>query len=336
MMAISDVNTKWLSGFSGSEAMVVVMPKSAVFITDSRYIEQAQRELGDDYQYIKTAKSDSFRALEVVLRKNGIKRLGIEMNYISASQFKQIQHEMDVELISADSIFSRLRSIKSPEEIQIMREGAIMTEAAFRHILRFCRAGVTEYDLMAELIYFIHKQGADTSFPPIVASGTNSSMPHATVSFRKIMPGDFLTLDFGIYYGGLCTDFTRTIAISGVDSRAETVYNTVKLAQCSAIEAVSNGVSARYVDSVARNIITDAGFGSFYEHGTGHGVGSEIHEAPSISPRSEDILLSGMVVTVEPGIYLPGACGVRIEDMLIVKDDGIENFYTTDKSLIVI
>jgi len=229
-----------------------------------------------------------------------------------------------------------LRTIKTPEEIEKMRKGAKITADTFYHMTKVIKPGVSEYDLLAEMIYFFHKNGVKPSFEPIIATGPNSSLPHATISDRKVQNGDFVTMDFGVIYEGQCTDFTRTVAVGGVAPELEMIYNIVQKAQLATLAALRPGITGGDVDAVARNIITDAGYGAFYEHGTGHGVGVEIHEAPWFRRDNPQVLEAGMIGTVEPGIYLPGQGGVRIEDMVAITEDGYENFYTVSKDLIVL
>lgn len=335
VLLISPENVRWLSGFSGDSAQILVTQNHQYFITDCRYIEQAEREMGDTFRYIKAAHAERLRRIDKLLDKHGTKCLGIEKEVVTISLMQKYQESWFMKYAYIDEEIKRLRSIKTPEELARMREGAKITQAAFEHILDYVKEGVSEFDLLAELQYFLNKQGTVPSFPPIIASGENAALPHATVSHRKLQAGDLLTMDFGCIYQGICTDFTRTIGISGVEEELEMIYNIVKSANLAGLEAVRAGIGANEVDQVVRSVIQEAGYGAYFEHGTGHGVGVEIHEAPAITAYSTDVLKENMVITIEPGIYLPGKGGVRIEDMIAVTEEGYENFYTAAKDLII-
>jgi Xaa-Pro aminopeptidase len=195
---------------------------------------------------------------------------------------------------------------------------------------------MTEYDIKAELVYFMHKHGAEVAFPPIVASGEHSSLPHATPTDRKLKPGDLLTLDYGCRFGGYCSDFTRTVAISHMDKEQQKLYDIVNCAGEIAISALRAGVSAKEVDAVARDYIASHGYGDYFGHGIGHSLGRAIHETPALNARSDAVLEENMVVTIEPGIYLPGRFGVRIEDLLVIKDGGCVNLTSATRDVVII
>ena len=329
-------NMQWYSGFSGDTAQVLVTMQDEYFITDSRYLEMAEKELGNRFTYIKERTDGAVKGLDKRMGKGGFKCLAIEMDKVTLSQKKAFDDAWLVNYVAIDTMLAKMRSKKTQEEIARMREGAKIVEDTFSHLLKYIKEGATEFDILAEMQYCMNKHASRPSFTPIIAAGPNSSLPHATTTNRKLMKGDFLTMDFGVVYKGLCTDFTRTIAIGGVEEALLLIYNVVKTANLHALQAVRAGAMASEVDAAARDTIKDAGYSAYFEHGTGHGVGVEIHEAPFLSPRSEEVLEEGMVVTVEPGIYLPGRGGVRIEDMIAVTQDGCENFYTVTKDLIII
>lgn len=328
-------NMQWYTGFSGDTGWVLVTPEKEYFITDFRYIEMAERELEPGrFEMIKERTGGVIPGMELWLSKGA--RLGIEFDKITVSVKQAFDAAWSYTYAPVDEIMHELRMVKTPEEIAHMREGAKITEAIFEHMCKTIRPGITEFDLLAEMQYQMNKHEAGPSFAPIIASGENSSLPHAVVSSRKLQNGDFITMDFGVRYKGVCTDFTRTVALGGVEEELKVIYNIVHKANLETEAAIRPGVLARDMDAVARGVIADAGYGAYYEHGTGHGVGVEIHEAPWLSTKSTDVLQAGMVLTVEPGIYLPGKGGVRIEDMVVVTEDGIENFYTAAKDLIII
>ena len=329
-------NMQWYTGFSGDTGLVLITEEKQYFITDFRYIEMAEKELGNEYAFIKERTEGAVPGLDRLMGKGGFHTLGIEMDKTTLTQKAAYDKGWLLNYKPVDAELKRLRQVKTADEIARMKEGAKIVEEIFIHMLNTAAAGMSEFDLLAEMQFQMNKRGATPSFDPIIASGPNSSLPHAVVTNRKIAHGDLLTMDFGVRYKGVCTDFTRTIAFGEVDVELKLIYNIVKWANLSAISAVKPGVKAADVDAVARNVIADHGYGAFYEHGTGHGVGVEIHEAPWLSKNSTDVLQPGMVLTIEPGIYLPGRGGVRIEDMLYVTEDGCENFYTAAKEFITI
>ena len=238
---------------------------------------------------------------------------------------------------AVDRAITSLRMIKSADEIALMKSAQEIAERAFTHILDFIKPGVTEREVSLELDYFMLRSGAEAlSFETIAVSGVNSSMPHGVPSDKKIENGDFVTMDYGAVCGGYHSDMTRTVAVGNVSAEQKKVYDTVLKAQLAALEAMRPGVRCADADRAARDVIEAAGYGEFFGHGTGHGVGIEIHEEPRVSPTAVDILETGNVVTDEPGIYLPGQFGVRIEDMVLITENGFENLTKAPKELIVL
>ena len=331
----NEADVSWLSGFSGDSSHILITEDHSYFLTDFRYTEQASIETGGCFEIVEISPNTFTSTIKKLLKAENAKTLGISYKHTTLEE-KSLLNELGTEFIDISGITEALRSIKTADELSKMREGAAITEAAFDHILGYIKEDVSELDLYAEMIWFFHKHNAEPSFTPIIAGGENSSMPHARITDRKLKKGDFLTMDFGVKYNGMCTDFTRTIALFGVEEQQKMIYNTVMYAQSAALNALRPGITGIRADAVARDIIEKAGFKDNFGHGTGHGVGVEIHEAPRLAPTSESILSEGMVVTVEPGIYLPGKMGVRIEDMAVITRNGFENFYTADKELIII
>ncbi len=333
----NELDVSWLTGFTGDSSQALVLADAAYFLTDFRYTEQANKQAGEFFTVIETAPQDRLKKTDELLRSHGAKSVGLRFTGVTLSDMEDYRAAIKAEFSDISDVLVKLRMIKDETEIEHMREGARITEAAFRRMLSIIKAGVSERELYSEMVFFFHKNGAEPSFTPIIASGENSSMPHAGVTDRLLKAGDFLTMDFGVKYKGVCTDFTRTVALFGVDGREKKIYNIVKCAQQAGLDALRPGMGCRKADAAARDIIVSAGYGEQYGHGTGHGVGAEIHEAPRLSPAAADIPLeAGMVVTVEPGIYIAGSMGVRIEDMAVITQDGYENFYTADKELIII
>lgn len=331
-------NVTWLTGFSGDSAQVLVTMNEAYLVTDARYTEQARGEVTEGFSVEESTAADRLACLGRLMakRKTKLKSLGIERSYVTFNMFDELERTWFLMYMDIDSVIEELRAIKDNVEIGRMKKGAEITEAAFEHLLKYIKPGVSERDLYAELVYFMNKAGVEPSFRPIIAGGENSSMPHAPITARQLQAGDLLTMDFGVKYQGQCTDFTRTVAISGLEQEMKVVYNTVKLAQEAALEAISEGKTCSEIDEAARSVIESAGFGQYFGHGTGHGVGVDIHEAPRIARDAKGVLQQGMVVTVEPGVYLPKKGGVRIEDFVAVTKDGCDNFYTVTKDLIIV
>lgn len=337
ILVSSPSNVQWLADFPGTDSQILITHSHQYFITDSRYMEAAEAALeGGGWRFITAAQSETLWRLDKLLEKHGTKKLGIEKEYVTIDRMESYEESWFLSYAYVDDLFKQLRSVKSKGELARMRRGARLTQEAFEHLLTLIRPGVSEFDLLAELQYFLTKRGAALSFAPIIAGGEHASVPHAAVTGRKLQPGDLLTMDFGCVVDGMCTDFTRTVAISGVDEDLQMIYNIVKEANLAALAAVRAGMACSELDVAARSVIEQAGYGQFFTHGTGHGVGVDIHERPRISAYSTEVLEDSMVVTVEPGIYLPGRGGVRIEDMIVVTEEGHENFYTATKDLIII
>lgn len=316
-------NIYYLVGFTGSSGALVVTQKDAVFFTDFRYKEQCKREIKDAETFIikKTLIGDLTKHPLV----KSLKRVGFEQPTIHYSTYLALKRRLrGKKLKGLKNKVEELRKIKEPDEIKVMKEAAKLANSVFESIVHIAKPGIREEDIAIELEYQFRKHGASgTSFDTIVASGPNAALPHARASKRKLKEGETVTFDFGVLYNHYASDTTRTI-ILGSNPKAEEIYKIVQEAQESAIKAVKPGISLKEVDAVARNIITEAGYGEYFGHGLGHGVGLEVHEGPNVSRRSNDISKVGMVFTIEPGIYLPDFGGVRIEDMVVVTDKGAE------------
>jgi len=330
----SQPNVKYVSGFTGEDSTVLITRKEIYFLTDSRYTEHAEKELGAEFEVKEVGTGDLLKTVSELI--SNCKTLGIEKDAVSFSSFEKYRACFPVEFLSVDADLSEMREIKDEDEIRIMHDGARLTEEILLALYGKMKAGMTEIDVAAELLYLYSKSGVKPSFDPIIASGVNGSMPHAIPTSKKLMQGDMVTIDCGCVYRGYCTDITRTIAVSGVEERQEKIYNMVKYTQRECLKYIREGAKACEIDALARSMIDNGGYRGCFGHGLGHGVGIEIHENPRLNMTSETVLKSGMVVTVEPGIYVKGIAGVRIEDMLVVRGDGFENFYTISKELIII
>ncbi|MDF2839742.1 MAG: aminopeptidase family protein [Clostridia bacterium] len=330
----SKENRRYISGFTGSTGYVIVTADKAYFVTDFRYRDQAQQQC-KGFEVIIHG-SSLFDQLKETILSNQIKALGIEESFMTVSFYENLKTNLEsVELVSLKGMLDELRLYKDPEEIENIAKAAAIADDAFTHILGFIKPGIKEIDVAVELEYFCKKHGAtEMSFDSIVASGVRSSLPHGVFSQKVINNGEFLTLDFGCVYNGYCSDMTRTVFVGKADEKQKKIYNTVLEAQQKALEQIKPGIVGKDVDKVARDIITAAGFGENFGHGLGHGVGLAVHEEPRLSPMGERILEANMVVTDEPGIYIAEYGGVRIEDLVLVTEDGHRVLSTSPKHLI--
>ena len=329
---------RYLTGFASSDGYVLVTREESWFLTDSRYIEAAQRQIRDMpclcYQ-------SAGEALKELLARCGVRRLHVGGRTVTVEEYEGFRRRFAPCEVTADSLdgwLGGLRRVKTPGEIAVLRQAQALTEAGFDYILSAIRPGRTEREIALDLEFFIRRQGAEgVSFDFIVVSGANSSLPHGVPTDRPVERGDFVTMDFGALVDGWHADMTRTVAVGEPDEEQRAVYETVLRAQLAALEVLGPGLLCTQGDAAARSVIEQAGYGDFFGHATGHGVGVEIHEEPRLSPRSgEERLVPGNVVTVEPGIYLPGKFGVRIEDMAVITENGCENLTKSPKSLLIL
>ncbi|MCR5485363.1 MAG: aminopeptidase P family protein [Clostridiales bacterium] len=334
----SECNIFYLTGFECDAAVMLISRNGSVFFTDSRYIEAARKKIKcceiENTTEIKTR-------LNEYCKKWDIKRLGAEAGRITVADANKYLNMLEgVEFVfgkTTDSFISSFRSVKTGEEIKLINEAQGLAEFAFDHIKAYIEVGMTEREVQLELDHFMLKNGADDlSFKTIVVSGKNSSMPHGVPSDKKIEKGDLITLDFGAVIKGYHSDMTRTVAAVRFGDREKEIYEIVRRAQEKALAAVKPGMLCRDIDYIARKVIEDAGYGEYFGHSLGHGVGVEIHEEPSVGPKSEAVLEVGNVITIEPGIYIPGEFGVRIEDMVAVSEDGCYNFTKCSKDFVTV
>lgn len=333
----SPENRRYLTGFASSDGYIFITKTQSVFLTDSRYIEAARKTVRGCGE-VEMLTSFSAQISDLV-KKTSTKTLYTESERLSVSEFQNICTAAGCECLAekTDTRINALRRKKSNEEKLKILAAQSIAEKAFDHILKFIKKGVTEREIALELDFFMLKNSAEcVSFETIAVSGKNSSMPHGVPSDKKIENGDFITMDFGAVVDGYHSDMTRTVAVGGVSSEQAKVYETVLLSQKKSLDILKEGVSCFDADKAARDVIAAAGYGEFFGHGTGHGVGIEIHEQPRLSPKTKQILNFGDVVTVEPGIYLPEKFGVRIEDMAFITENGSENLTKAPKSLIIL
>ncbi len=333
----NDKNRRYALGFASSAGCCLVTPEKAWFFTDSRYIEAAQNTIkGAEVAMISSAEPYEKKINELI-EKCSIKRLGVEEASMSHADYLSLSAKLKAELVPAQSIFKELRSSKKAEEIASLKTAQGIAEAALREVLPLIKPGVTERELAAELTYRMLLGGAENnSFDPIVITGSKTSMPHGVPGDVKIRSGDFVTMDFGCVYTGYCSDMTRTVAVGSASEKMKEVYSVVLEAQLAGIEAAKAGVTGREIDKAARDIIAKAGYGAYFGHSFGHGVGLDIHEEPNASPTNEKPMPAGAVISAEPGIYIPGEFGVRIEDVIIIRENGAENITRFEKNLIIL
>ncbi|HOL50750.1 MAG TPA: Xaa-Pro peptidase family protein [Armatimonadota bacterium] len=326
-------NRYYMSGFSGTAGTLVISADDAVLITDFRYVEQAKAQ-APEFRVI-MHKGPMVDTVKEVVAGMGLKRVGFESARITFSEYALIRDALEgVELVPEKDVVESLRMIKSDEEIALIAEACRITDAAFDHILGYIKPGVTESEIANELVSFMVKHDVKPSFDFIVASGERSALPHGVASDKIIEPGDFVTLDFGGFYRRYTSDMTRTVVVGTPTEEQKAIYDLVLRAQLESIDAAKAGTTGKEVDSVARGIIEDAGHGEHFGHGLGHSVGLEIHENPRFSPADSSLIEPGMVLSVEPGVYVPGWGGVRIEDLVVITDGEARVLSSSPKNLI--
>lgn len=337
LLLTSEANRRYATGMATSAGIVLITKKRGCFFTDSRYIEAARQRVSG-FEVKESVRGSSYsRLVNEACEKDRVKKLAFEDLSMTCSSYESWKHSLAAALEPMGSLLSILRSVKTEEETAAIVRAQRMAENAFKELLNEIKPGVTEKHLAARLTYLMLEQGAENmSFDPIVVSGKKSSMPHGVPSEKPLENGDFVTMDFGCIADGYCSDMTRTVAVGYATEEMQQIYQTVLDAQLAGIAAARAGVTAGEVDSAGRAVIEKAGWGDFFGHGFGHGVGLEIHEEPTVGTKNPDVLQSGQVVTAEPGIYLPGKFGVRIEDMLKITDDGSVNLTHAPKELLIL
>lgn len=337
LLLTSKVSRMYAAGYDVDEGVAVLGREKNWYFTDSRYIEVAEGNLPDFTVQEVNRENPYSQRINAALEELGAKKLGIEEQYLTYAEYLGYAQKLHAELVPFQKEISQFRQVKEEWELAEMRKAQEITDRAFSKILTVIRPGMSEKELAAELIYALYSLGADgLSFQPIVVSGPNTSKPHGVPGDRKLAYGDFITMDFGCIVNGYCSDMTRTVALGFVSDEMSRVYDTVLRAQETAIAMTKAGVTGKDVDGAARKVITDAGYGPYFGHSYGHSVGLEIHENPGCSPSNDKPLESGVVCSAEPGIYLPGQFGVRIEDVVIVREGVCEDITHSDKKLIIL
>lgn len=336
VMITSPINIRYFSGFTGSNGVIVITKNKKVLFTDSRYTIQAGIETKGLYEVCEVKGPINHEVIGDFLSDQKCAFLGYEEDYMTVKQYLAFK-KLPYELVDISRLLARIRMTKSQDEIDKIIKAQNISDRAFSELLSMISVGMTEREVANELDYFLKKFGADEpAFDTIVASGPNGALPHATPSDRKLQHGDMVVIDFGSKYEGYCSDMTRTIAIGEPNEELRKIYRIVLEAQVMAMRAVKPGVECKKIDAVARACIAARGYGKCFGHSLGHGFGLEVHEAPAASERSTDVLMPNMTLTVEPGIYVEGLGGVRIEDCLIITENGYINPVSTTKDLIII
>lgn len=332
MLITSQYNLRYITDFTGTAGLALVTPHKAYFITDFRYTEQAGEQV-KEFDVVQ-AKTNLLEEAAELAKNLAVKSLAFEKDYVTYAAFQDYQTKIDAELKPISGLIEKIRMIKTPEEVSILKAAAKIADDAFEHICKFIKVGQTELEISNELEFFMRKQGAtSSSFDTIVASGLRSALPHGVATEKKVESGDFITLDYGALYNGYISDITRTVAVGEPSGKLKEIYQVVLDAQVQAVEKIGPGMTGIEADAIARDYIKSKGYGEAFGHSTGHGIGLEVHEAPGLSFKSQTVLEPGMAVTVEPGIYLPGIGGVRIEDDILITESGNERLTHSTKEL---
>lgn len=335
MLITSSSNLRYMTNFTGTAGAAVISLTDAKFITDFRYTDQASEQV-KEFDIVRH-RVPMIEEVAKQTEKMKIQRLGFEQDYVTYSRYHAYKKALKAELVPVSGLIEQLRMMKDEEEIAMIKQAAEIADAAFEHIVAHIRPGVKELDIANELEFFMRKKGASSSsFDTIVASGFRSCLPHGVASEKRIEAGELVTLDFGAYFRGYCSDITRTVAVGELSDELKRIYTIVKEAQERGVEGIKAGMSGKQADALTRDYISEKGYGEYFGHSTGHGIGLEIHEGPTLSVKSETVLKPGMVVTVEPGIYLPGVGGVRIEDDVLITETGNDVLTKATKELLVV
>ena len=337
ILLTDEKNRRYVTGFHSTAGAVYVSKRRAVFYTDFRYIEAAKSAITNcEVRQICSGETYS-SVMNMLCREDGVRTIALEDDCLTYKEYCSWEKALHAKVEPQHDLMNILRTVKSKDELERIIRAQRIAEKSFEEILNDIKPGVSEREIAARLTYKMLHYGAENmSFDPIVVSGTNSSRPHGVPSDKLIENGDFVTMDFGCIYEGYCSDMTRTIAVGSVTNEMRTVYDTVLREQKAVIKIDRAGVTGREVDAAARDLIAGAGYGDCFGHGFGHGVGLYIHEAPNAAPSAQKPLPAGAILTAEPGIYLEGRFGVRIEDMLYLTEDGCINLTEAPKQLIIL
>ncbi|MEJ5229262.1 MAG: Xaa-Pro peptidase family protein [Pseudothermotoga sp.] len=329
----SKPSTYYLSGFTGSFSVLVISREKQFIITDSRYLEQVKQQT--NFEVVEYKGNDIFESMRAVVDNLKPKTIGLEFQRISHNAFLKLSEKIKANFVSIDPVIDTMRMVKSQEEIENIKKAIMVSEKAYLKTLECIREDMTEMELAAEFEYNMKKFGAQgMAFETIVISGPRTSMPHGRPSNKKIKRNEPITFDFGAVVNGYCADITRTIFFGKADDEFKRIYQTVYEAQTLALEKGSAKMSGKMLDAVARNHIEGKGYGRYFGHGLGHGLGIEVHESPRVNQSNEELLPQNAVVTIEPGIYIEGKYGVRIEEDVVVAENSLEKLTSLPRELL--
>jgi len=329
-------NITYLSGYTGSETALFITDDKALFLADSRNTLQAKIE-AKDYEVIDIGRNTLAYAAAELINKYGCKKIGIEANTVSLAAYRKLKEIADVSYEDIDSLLLNMRAVKDEDEIKNIQKACDIACSALDYVAKMIKPGIKEVDIALEIEYYFKKNGSEgVSFDTIVGFEENAAMAHARPSGRVLKNHEFVLIDFGCKVNGYCSDMTRTFAVGNVSNEHKKVYDIVLNAQKAALDAIVPFMKACDLHNTAKDIIADAGYGANFGHGLGHGLGMDVHEAPAVKPNSDDILVPGNVFSIEPGIYLEGKFGVRIEDLVYLEKNSYTNLIKYNKELTII
>ncbi|WP_436884309.1 M24 family metallopeptidase [Mammaliicoccus sciuri] len=334
VVILSPYNRRYLSGFTGTSGSLLITQDKSLLITDFRYIQQANDQ-AQDFEVI-NQEGPMLSKINDLIKEGQYKNVGVESHLITYNEYQALNTDA-VELSSIESVIETIRMVKDEFEIKLIQKAADIVDETYEHILKWVKPGMTENEVNNEMEMFMRSKGATcSSFDTIVASGHRGALPHGVASNKVIEEGDMITLDFGALYEGYVSDVTRTFAIGEPKEEMKKIYNIVLEAQLAALEQIKPGMTGKEADTIARDIIKSYGYGEQFGHSLGHGIGLEVHEGPALSQKSDIVLEENMCITLEPGIYVDGLGGVRIEDDVLVTKNGLQRFTKSSKDLIIL
>nr|WP_218688376.1 MULTISPECIES: aminopeptidase P family protein [Mammaliicoccus]MBW0769898.1 aminopeptidase P family protein [Mammaliicoccus lentus] len=334
IVVLSPYNRRYLSGFTGTSGSLLITQDTKQLITDFRYIQQAKSQ-AEDFEII-NQNGPMINKINELIQHGDYKNVGVEADLITYNEYQALNTD-EVQLSSIEGVIETIRMIKDDFEIKQIQKAADIVDETYEHILKWVKPGMTENEVNNEMEMFMRSKGATcSSFDTIVASGHRGALPHGVASNKVIEEGDMITLDFGALYEGYVSDITRTFAIGEPKEEMKKIYNIVLESQLAALEQIKPGMTGKEADSIARDIISSYGYGEQFGHSLGHGIGLEVHEGPALSQKSDIVLEENMCVTLEPGIYVEGLGGVRIEDDVLVTKNGLQRFTKSTKDLIIL
>ncbi|QDI89857.1 aminopeptidase P family protein [Salicibibacter halophilus] len=332
LLVESQTNRRYITNFTGTAGAALITAREAFFVTDFRYVEQAKNQC-EGFTVVQHEDGIS-KEINKLLEAENAASVGFEKAHTTYEKYDFYQEAFAAKLVPVAGMIENLRLFKSIDELKTMQKAAEIADAAFEHIVTYIKPGVREREIANELEFYMRHLGAESSsFDIIVASGERGARPHGVASHKQVEKGDMITMDFGAYYEGYCSDITRTVAVGEPSDEMHHVYDTVLKAQLKSLEQIKAGMTGVEADAIARDYIYAEGYEGYFGHGLGHGLGMDVHEEPRLSPKGNLQLEAGMVVTVEPGIYLPGKGGVRIEDDILITEDGNERLTLSEKTL---